>query len=82
MDSPLKPEFEYYLANKPALLKEYEGKFVVIKDQSVIGAYDDELAAVTETSKTYELGTFLVQKVAPGDEAETQTFSSRVAFAE
>lgn len=36
--------------------------------------------AVSETKKAHELGTFLVQKVAPGTEAYTQTFHSRVAF--
>jgi len=34
-----------------------------------------------ETSKKFELGTFLVQKVEPGTESYTQTFHSRVAFA-
>ena len=80
MDSPLKPEFEYYLANKPALLEDYKGKFVVIKGQSVIGAYDNMGDAFTETTKTHELGTFLVQEVKPGEDAETQTFHSRVVF--
>lgn len=80
MDSPLKPEFEYFLAHKAELVKAYEGKFVVIKNQRVIGAFDDQPTAVAETQKTHALGTFLVQKVTPGDEAYTQTFHSRVAF--
>ena len=80
MESPLKPEFEFYLEHQDELVKEYDGKFVVIKNKEVIGVYDDQATAVSETQKTYELGTFLVQKVGPGDETYTQTFHSRVAF--
>jgi uncharacterized protein DUF5678 len=81
MPSPLQQEFEYFLAHKTELLAQYNGKFVVIKDKKVIGAYDDELKAIAETQKTHELGTFLVQMVVPGDAGTSQTFHSRVSFA-
>lgn len=80
MESPLKREFEYYLANQKALVRKHKGKFIVIKNREVIGVYDDQVTAVSETEKMHELGTFLVQKVEPGNEAHTQTFHSRVAF--
>lgn len=80
MESPLKPEFEYYLAHQAELVKEHDGKFVVIKNKKVIGVYDEQATAVSETQKDHELGTFLVQKVEPGTDAHTQTFHSRVAF--
>ncbi len=76
----LKAEFEWYLKNQEELLKKYNGKVIVIKDQKVIGVYDNELEAVTETSKEEKLGTFLVQKCEPGDVNYTQTFHSRVHF--
>lgn len=81
MESPLKREFDYYLANQPDFVKKYNGKFVVLKNCRVIGSYDDEATAVAETARTEALGTFLVQKVEPGTSAYTQTFHSRVAFA-
>lgn len=77
----LEKEFEYYLKNQEDLVKQYNGKFVVIKDCQVIGAYTDELEAVRETSKKHELGTFLVQKCEPGNESYSQTYHSRVTFA-
>lgn len=80
MSLPLEQEFKFYLDNQDSLVKEYDGKYIVIKDQAVIGVYDDELEAIEETQKTHEMGTFLIQKVAPGDEAYTQTYHSRVAF--
>lgn len=80
-DSPLKKEFQYYLDHQAEMVEKYNGKFVVIKDGNVVGAYDDELAAITDAQKkSLKAGTFLVQLVSPGDSAYKQTFHSRVAF--
>ena len=79
-ESPLLKEFNYYLAHQDELVRLYSGKFIVIKDGQVLGAYDDELFAVTETIKTEEAGTFLVQLVLPGEAATLQIFHSRVVF--
>lgn len=81
MEKPLEKEFEYYLRNQAALVKKYNGKFVVIKGGQVIGAYDSDIEAISEASKKHELGTFLVQKCEPGTDSYTQTFHSRVACA-
>jgi hypothetical protein len=81
MAGNLKGEFEYYLAHQPELVRQYNGKFIVIKNHEVLGSYHDQVTAIAETEKKHELGTFLVQKVTPGSEAYTQTFHSRVAFA-
>jgi len=76
----LKDEFEFYLGNQKELADKYNGKFLVIKNQKIIGVYDSELEAIQETSKTEQLGTFLVQKCEYGDSSTTQTFHSRVSF--
>lgn len=76
----LEKEFNYYLEHQDELVKKYNGKFIVIKNCEVIGAYDSELEAVEKTSQQHELGTFLVQKCEPGNAAYTQTYQSRVAF--
>ena len=80
MESPLQREFDFYLKNQDELVRKFRGRFVVIKDQQVIGDYADEIEAITKTSKTHEKGTFLVQRAEPGEEGYTQTFYSRVAF--
>lgn len=79
-ESPLKREFDWYIANQGELVKKYNGRFVAIKDRTVVGDYADQLTAITETQKSHPLGTFLVQKVEPGTEAYTQTFHSRATF--
>lgn len=79
-ETSLKVDFQYYLDHQEEMVKKYDGKFIVIKDGAVLGAYDNELIAVAETQKSHELGTFLVQKVSKGTEDYTQTFHSRVVF--
>ena len=80
MSKPLEKEFEYYLKHQDELVEKYTGKFIVIKDKEVQGVYESEIEAIEESSKVFELGTFLVQHCLPGDESVTQTFHSRVAF--
>lgn len=80
MSNPLEKEFAYYLDHQDELVEQFNGKFIVIKGQEVLGAYDAELEAIQKTVKDHALGTFLVQKCEPGEESYTQTFHSRVAF--
>ena len=77
----LEHEFNYYQEHREELLRLYEGKFVVIRGNQLLGAYDSELDAIRETSATYPLGTFLVQKCEAGDDSLVQMFYSGVAFA-
>lgn len=76
----LKKEFEYFLEHQKEFADKYDGKFIVIKNQGIIGVYDSEIEAVEETSKKEKLGTFLVQKCEPGDASFTQNFHSRVSL--
>lgn len=78
--SILKEEFEYYLAHQEELVKQYKGKFIVIKEKKVVGVFDTELDAYTNAVKKYELGTFLIQECQEGKENYTQTFRTRVIF--
>lgn len=71
----LADEFNYYLEHQDDLVKEYNGKVIVIKDRRVLGAYDSDTEAVIDTQKNHELGTFLVQSVSPGTGAYTQSHS-------
>jgi hypothetical protein len=81
VDGNLKREFQYYLDHQEDLVQKYEGRFIVIKNEEVIGDYPSALSAVQETAKKHELGSFLIQKCSPGSEGHTQLFHSRVSFA-
>jgi hypothetical protein len=75
----LKQEYEYYLAHKEELDRQYSGKAIVIKDNAIVGVYASRIEAVQKTQDTHKLGTFLVQICGP--EGETPlVFHSRVAF--
>jgi len=74
----LDKEFKYFLDHQEELLRKYEGRFVVIKNEKVIGDFGSEMEAYTETKKNHEVGTFLIQHCISGTAAYTQTFHSRV----
>jgi hypothetical protein len=78
----LDTEFKYYLDNQDEILKSYNGKVVVIKNNSVVGAYESREQAYFESVKKYKLGTFLLQLCTPGDEAYTiKNFHPQISFA-
>ena len=79
-DGLLQKELEYFKTHQAELVKKYEGKFLVIKNQEIQGVYDTEMDAYTDTKKELELGTFLIQKCESGPESYTQTFHSRVVL--
>ena len=76
----LKTEFQFYIDNQEKLVKKYDGKFIIIKGEEVLGDYDDEDAAIVEALKKHKPGTFMVRRVGPGKENYTQTFRSRVVI--
>ena len=80
-DSLLQKQLDYFKQNQQSLVKRYEGKFLVIKDEAVQGVYDSEIDAYSDAKQKFELGTFLIQHCLPGEESYTQTFQSRVIFA-
>ena len=73
-------QFHYYLDNQDEIVKMYNGKVVVIKDNSVVDAYDDRKQAYFESVKKYGLGNFLLQRCSPGNEAYTR-YSHKMIFA-
>ena len=73
--------FNYYLQHQQELVEQYNGKYLVIKDNGVAGVYDNESDAYFDSVEKYGLGNFLIQLCTEGKEAYTQTFSSRVVFA-
>ena len=76
-------EFQYYLTNQSELNEKYEGRFLAIKGESVLGDYATEQEAYLQTKKDHEIGTFFIQKCSkggPGESGHVQIFHSRVSF--
>lgn len=74
----LEREYNYYLDNKEKLLKRYQNRVVVIKNEKILGDYDSKEKALKETAKKHELGTFLIQEISEEEINNVQRFHSRV----
>lgn len=61
-------DFEYFLENYNKFYKDYGHKFIVIRNEQVIGVYESAIDAINNTSKTHPIGTFIVQEC-NGDES-------------
>ena len=71
-------EYEFYKANKESLLLKYEGEFIVIVGEKIVGSFDTRGEAIDGAAKDHKPGTFLIQKVCK--EEEVIYFRSRVAI--
>jgi hypothetical protein len=76
----LDKEYDFYIKNLSALLKKYKGKYIVIVGEEVVGSYDTEIEAYTESIILYELGSFLIQYCIPEKKVHPQMYHSRVVF--
>jgi UDP-2,3-diacylglucosamine pyrophosphatase LpxH len=63
MSTDLQRERAYYRAHQDTLAQLYDGQFIVIKGDVVLGAYDEAAWAAPQTRKRYAGGVFLVEKV-------------------
>ncbi len=77
----LDKEYNYYLAHKESLYERYTDKYIVIKGEEIVGSYDSQETALTEATKKYDVGSFLIQKVSLKEEDNEQRFFSRVIVA-
>jgi hypothetical protein len=74
-------DYEYFINNLATLYKEYGHRFIVIKNEKVIGAYNSFDDAFSETTKTEPLGTFLIQECVENPAELIKTFQGNVSFA-
>lgn len=77
----LKDLYLWYIENQKELSKKYEGKYLVIKDNSVVDVFSDKQKALDEASNKYGLGNFIIQLCSTEEDSYTQTYHSRVIFA-
>jgi hypothetical protein len=73
--------FYYYLANQDELVKQYNGKYLVISDRKVIYSSSDETEAFNKGMEMAGLGNFIMQLCTSGEEAyTTRCYTPRVNF--
>jgi hypothetical protein len=67
VEKRLDDNFRWYLANQDELVKNYNGKHLVIVDKKIVGAYDKRIDAYYAGSEQYGLGFFSIQRCSPGE---------------
>jgi len=70
----LEQEFKFYIENQNDLVKNYQGKYLIIKDQQIKGSFDSKTDAYFSGKENFEFGTFLIQKCEPGNMQFSQTY--------
>ena len=73
--------FNYYLEHQVELVKEYDGKYLIITSEGVVGAYDSLNEGYEVALQTYGKGNFMLQLCSEGEKDYSQRFyTSRVVF--
>jgi hypothetical protein len=80
MTDKMRDAFHYYLTHQAELVTLYDGKVIALQEGRVLGAYKDEGEAIAETLKTEQQGTFIIQRVSPGDRDYTVRFATADIF--
>lgn len=69
----IRKDFTWFIENYKEFQEKYGNCFIAIKDKKVLGTYSSLLEGIHETSKEYEIGTFIVQECAVDHEAYNAT---------
>ena len=70
-------DFDFFVKNYQKLFNHYGHKFIAIKNEKVLGAYDSVLEAINILSENYEPGTYIIQECT-GDENAYRTSIMRL----
>ncbi len=80
MDTMFEQELQYFIDNQEDLVRRFNGKTLVIRQQTVVGVYDTPFEAYLDATAKYEPGSFMIQKCQPGEDAYTATLSPALAI--
>ena len=77
----LDTEYSFYKKNMADFNTKYADRFIVIKDETIIGDFETIELAMEEGLRQFEPGTFLVKQCIPEDD-QIMRFHSRVSFSQ
>lgn len=72
-DEERRNDFDFFIKNYKDLYKQYGHKFLAIKNEKVLGAYDSVPDAIIQLSNEYEIGTYIIQECTGDDSAYRTT---------
>lgn len=73
-------DYDYFMENRASIIAGHEDKYVVIKDQNVVGYFDDEKVALI-AMKDHLLGSFIIQKCVTAQKDIIEFYSMGIVFA-
>ena len=76
MNEALRKEFKDYLAHQGDIVAKYDGRVIALRDGMLLGDFDSAGAAMLALKGSYPLGTYLIQRVSPGDKDTTVSIYS------
>ena len=68
-------DFDYYVEHQPELVKKYNGRYIVIVNQQVVGDYATLEDAFNVAREKYSVGHFFLHQVGDGAENYSTTIS-------
>jgi nucleoside diphosphate kinase len=71
----LEKEFKYFIDNQTELFKQFPYQYLAIKDQKVVGVYDNKIDAYLEEQEKHPVDSFLIQFCTPGPVVYTPNFT-------
>ena len=69
-------QFQYFIDNQNMLVKDYEGKVIILHNNAVAGAFDSNSEAYLFGKRSFDSGTFIMQKCVNGPEVYTTVIST------
>lgn len=76
-DTERKEDFDFFTSNYKDLYEKYGHKFLAIKNQEILGAYDSVQEVIEKLSSDYEVGSYIIQECT-GDESAYRTTIMRL----
>ena len=73
-------DFDYYVQHQSELVAKYDGKYVVIANREVFGAYDNLDDAFNAGNREYGAGNFFLHQVGDGKDNYSTTISRVGAY--
>ena len=73
--------YVYFINNFDTLYKQFKDKYIVIKNETILGEYASFDEAFNETIETEAIGTFLIQFCSKDENAIGYFYSNNIVFA-
>lgn len=68
-DDDRNKDFDFFMKNYQKLYKTYGHKFIAIRYEKVLGAYDSVSEAINTLSNNYKPGTYIIQECTDDESA-------------